>query len=154
MDAAFRRLGDPYGWGGTKGARDCSRLVLDLLRVFGIRVGRNSGIQARYGSEIIDVTGQDPDNKRRAIREAATRGVVLLYMPGHIMVYVGEDAGEDYALSSISEYVTPCSSMEDYVNRLDRVAVTPLSIGKDTVRKSFIERITSIQVFGSQPSGD
>jgi hypothetical protein len=154
LEVALRRLGDPYGWGGTRGARDCSRLILDMLRVFGIRVGRNSSIQARYGSELIDVTSVDPDAKRSTIRAAAARGVVLLYMPGHIMLYLGADGEEDYVVSAISEYVTPCSSLEDYVNRLDRVAVTPLSIGNGTVRTSFIERITSIQVFGTASVGE
>jgi len=152
LETALRRLGDPYGWGGTRGGRDCSRLVLDLLRFFGLRVGRNSSVQAKYGSELIDVTSQAPDEKRRTIRAAATRGVVLLYMPGHIMLYLGEDGGEDYVLSSISEYVTPCSSTEDYINRIDRVAVTPLSVGADSIRRSFAERITSVQVFGT-PAG-
>ena len=147
FEAALAHLDDPYGWGGREGHRDCSRYARDLLAGYGLELGRHSAVQARLGPELVDVDALDDEAKREAIREAAARGVVLLYMKGHIMLYLGSSDGRDYAVSSISEYLTPCPGGPDTVHRLDRVAVTTLELGRDTERRAFIERITALVVF-------
>ena len=38
---AFKMLNHPYGWGDKLGGRDCSRLIMDLFRTFGILMPRN-----------------------------------------------------------------------------------------------------------------
>lgn len=144
---AMTELDEPYGWGGTGGARDCSRYLRDLLVTFGIELARHSGVQAKLGTEQIDVAGMSDDAKRKAIADAAERGVVLLYMPGHIMMYLGRDGGRDYAVSAISEWLEPCEGGPDTVYRLDRVAVTTLELGRNTERTSYIERITTLVLF-------
>jgi hypothetical protein len=57
-------------------------------------------------------------------------------------------------VSSISEYLTPCEGGEDTVNRIDRVAVTTLELGRDTKKRAFIERISTLVVLGAQPSAE
>lgn len=145
---AFARLGDPYGWGGLGGFRDCSALLLDLAAVFDLRLGRNSSVQGRAGATTIDVAGLSDDAKRRAIAAAHRRGVVFLYMPGHIMLHLGELDGRPYALSAISEYLLPCPEGGHRTVRIDRVEVTDLERGRGTERTSFLERITTLAVFG------
>ena len=149
---ALAELDEPYGWGGTGGARDCSRYLRDLLVTFGIELARHSGVQAKLGTEQIDVKGMPDAAKRKAIADAAQRGVVLLYMPGHIMMYLGRDGGRDYAVSAISEWLEPCEGGPDTVYRLDRVAVTTLELGRDTERTSYIERITTLVLFAPGPT--
>ncbi len=144
---ALARLGDGYGWGDANGLRDCSRLVLDLFATFGLRLQRHSSAQARSGSLVVDVRGQPEAAKLAAIREGARRGVVLLYMPGHIMLYLGEDQGRPFAVSAISDYVRPCEGGGHTVVRLSRVAVTDLELGRGTERAAFLERISHIAVF-------
>ncbi len=145
---ALSTLGDPYGWGERDGNRDCSRLVLDVFRAFGIELGRHSLAQARSGSRTVDLKGLDERAKREAIREAARDNVVLLYMPGHIMLYLGESGGEPFAVSAISEFVAPCQGAGDQVCRLDKITVSGLEIGRHTERTSYIERLSHLAVFG------
>ncbi|TPV93904.1 MAG: hypothetical protein B7733_18070 [Myxococcales bacterium FL481] len=148
---ALDHVGQRYGWGGHGGDYDCSLFLRDLFAVFGVQLARHSAVQAQLGSRSRDIGALDEAGKRAAIREAAQRGVVLLYMPGHIMLYLGEDGDRMYAVSAISEYLEPCESGPDTVRRLDRVAVTTLELGRSTQRKAFIERLTRIASFGHVP---
>lgn len=145
---ALAELGASYGWGGRAGERDCSRLLRDVFVGMGLELARHSGVQAKLGTERIDVAGVDEATKRRIIDEAAARGLLLLYMPGHIMLYVGRDGDRQFAVSSISEYLTPCEGGPDTVHRLDRVVVSDLEVGRGSARRSFIERIDTLVVFG------
>ena len=88
----------------------------------------------------------DEDAKRAEIRRQAERGLVLLYMPGHIMMYLGQDEGQQYAVSAISEYLVPCVGGPDTVYRLGRVAVTTLELGRGSERTAYIQRITNLVV--------
>lgn len=154
FEVAFRELGEPYGWGGTEGERDCSRFLYDVFAVFGVQLARHSSVQAKLGSRRINTKNMSEDDKRAAIRKAAQAGIVLLYMKGHIMLYLGNDGGRDFALSSLSEYLTPCDGAGDQVHRLDRVEVTTLELGRGTARTSFIERIETLVIFDQTPFAD
>lgn len=145
---AFARMGDPYGWGGLGGFRDCSALLLDVAATFDLRLGRNSSVQAQAGAEVIDVSGLDDAAKLTAIHDANARGVVFTYMPGHIMLYLGAFEGRDYALSAISEYLLPCPEGGHRTVRIDRVDVTDLERGRGTERTAFLQRISTLAVFG------
>lgn len=151
FDQAFALLGQPYGWGGRDGHRDCSRYTYDLFAQFGVRLARNSSVQAKLGTRSVDVSALAEEQKREAIRAAAREGVVLLYMPGHIMLYLGHDGDHDYGISALSEYLTPCPGGDDTIHRLDQVALTTLELGRGTERSAFIERITRLAVFGPAP---
>jgi hypothetical protein len=151
FEQAFALLEQPYGWGGRAGQRDCSRYLHDLFAEFDLRLARNSGVQAQLGTRSVDLSGLGEAEKREAIRAAAREGVVLLYMPGHIMLYLGQDGDHDYGISALSEYLTPCPDGPDTFHRLDKVAVTTLELGRGTQRRAFIERITKMAVFGPAP---
>ncbi|WP_146155359.1 NlpC/P60 family protein [Enhygromyxa salina] len=151
FEQAFALLEQPYGWGGREGRRDCSRYLHDLFAQFGLRLPRNSAVQAQLGTRSVDLSELDEPAKREAIRAAAREGVVLLYMPGHIMLYLGHDGDHDYGISSLSEYLVPCPGGPDTVHRLDKVAVTTLELGRGSERRAFIERITRMAVFGPTP---
>ncbi|MFV8755720.1 NlpC/P60 family protein [Nannocystaceae bacterium ST9] len=151
FERTFAQLGDPYGWGGRAGHRDCSSLLLDVFAQFDLSLGRNSAVQSQLGVHTIELAGQSDQAKRAAIRAAAERGVVLLYMPGHIMLYLGHHTSggvdHDYGLSAISDYLVPCPGGSDTVHRLDRVAVTTLELGRGSERKAYLERIERLAVF-------
>ena len=146
---AFARLGDAYGWGGLGGFRDCSGLLLDVAATFDLRLGRNSSVQALAGAQTIDVSALSEADKVLAIRAAGERGVVFLYMPGHLMLYLGALDGRDYALSAISEYLLPCPEGGHRTVRIDRVDVTDLERGRGTERTAFLQRIQTLALFSS-----
>jgi len=145
---AFSLLGQPYGWGGYHGQRDCSRFLRDVFFPFGVELARHSSVQAQQGVRSIVVDGWSETAKLDVIRDAARTGIVVLYMPGHVMLYLGEDAGQHYAISALSEWLEPCPGGPETVRRIDRVAVSTLELGRATSRRAFIERITRVVVFG------
>jgi hypothetical protein len=154
LTEAFSMLGKPYGWGGKDGGYDCSRFLLELFSRFGVDLPRHSARQAMAGTFAIDVSNVEDLNEKRLLLEAAARrGVVLLHFPGHIMLYLGTtEEGAPMAIHSFSEFLTPCEGIdEETINRVDRVAVSDLSLGAGSSRRDFLSRITRITVLGHTP---
>ena len=85
--------GEPYGWGGKMMTRDCSATTRDFFAVFGIFLKRNSAKQAREG-KIIRIKGLPKAQKKAAILKYAKPFRSLLYVPGHITLYLGRYRGE------------------------------------------------------------
>lgn len=153
LSEAFRYVRSPYGWGDANGGRDCSRFVLDVLAAFGLELPRTSSHQAESGRYVVDVPADTSETERLALLdEAHERGVVLVHFPGHIMFYLGRDkAGTPRVLHSFHEYLAPCPGGGETLLEVGRVAVTDLTLGKGTSRKSFLERATHLTVFGKAP---
>ena len=150
---AWRYLGSPYGLGGTKGGRDCSRLLLDVFESFDLRLPRHSSWMARAGTFWIEVAEELPENERvRMFEAAAQKGVVLLSFPGHIMLYLGlNEHGTPMVLHAFREYAEPCAPGADKIVRVSDVDVSDLSLGQGTERRAFVERVTHITVIGKAP---
>jgi hypothetical protein len=151
LQRAFTLLHTPYGWGGTGGKRDCSRLLMDLFASFGVQLPRNSKQQSKSGVERIDVAKLGDAAKAAVIERAAKRGLVLLYLPGHIMLYLGRDGEHLYALHQFSGYLTPCPGGGETMQRVNSTTVTALELGRGSSRRAFIERVTRLIVFGPTP---
>lgn len=81
--------GQPYGWGGMNGERDCSAMIRDLFTPFGLWLPRNSAAQARRGS-VISLAGLNGEEKTRDIFKFGIPFLSLLGMKGHITLYIGE----------------------------------------------------------------
>ncbi len=84
---------EPYGWGGGYGCRDCSATTRDFLGVFGIFLPRNSSKQAKAG-QAVPIKGMAPRAKKKRIIREAEPFRSLLYVPGHIVLYLGQYKGE------------------------------------------------------------
>ncbi len=154
LTEAFSLLGAPYGWGGKDGGYDCSRFLLEVFGRFGIDLPRHSARQAKAGTFSVDVSEvRDLNEKRLLLEAAARRGIVLLRFPGHIMLYLGTtEEGIPMAMHAFSEYLTPCEGTElETVNRVDRVAISDLSLGEGSSRTDFLSRITHLTVIGRTP---
>jgi len=85
--------GEPYGWGGSYECRDCSATTRDFLGVFGIFLRRNSSKQAKDGSSI-KIKNYPKAYKKKFINQNAEPFKSLLYVPGHIVLYLGQFKGE------------------------------------------------------------
>lgn len=154
LTEAFSTLGEPYGWGGKDGGYDCSRFLLEVFAPFGIDLPRHSSRQALAGTFGVDVSSVEDLNEKQLLLEAAARrGIVLLHFPGHIMLYLGTtDDGTPMAIHAFSEFLTPCEGLElETINRVDRVAVSDLTLGAGSSRRDFLSRITRITVLGDTP---
>ena len=88
-----RMMGENYGWGGMYGNRDCSAMMRDLFAPFGIWLPRNSAAQARAGA-FHSLENMSAGRKMEAILHGAEPFRTLLWLPGHIGLYVGQFEGE------------------------------------------------------------
>ena len=91
-------VGEPYGWGGGYETRDCSALTKDFFAPFGIYLARNSRQQANNGNEFISLKGLNTKTKQQTILANAKPFRSLLFVPGHITLYLGEQKGEPIIL--------------------------------------------------------
>jgi cell wall-associated NlpC family hydrolase len=85
--------GEPYGWGGGYECRDCSATTRDFLGAFGIFLHRNSSKQAKDGTSI-KIKNWPKAYKKKFINQNAKPFRSLLYVPGHIVLYLGQFKGE------------------------------------------------------------
>ena len=156
VNTLFKFLDDPYGWGGYGGNRDCSSLLQDAARSFGLHLARNSAHQITKTSYYLNVDGMAPEDKIKTIEDAAQTGIVLLYFKGHIMAYLGRsDDGRPMVLHALSEYLEACPgedpsdpSQDQKMTMVhtDRVVVSDLSLSEGSPRGNYLERISHIAV--------
>lgn len=153
LTSAFGFIDSRYGFGDAGGGRDCSRLQLDLFESFDIALPRHSAWQAQSGSYRVDVSTDTPEAKLQILAQAAESGAVLLAFPGHIMLHLGKnDAGVPMVLHALGEYAQPCGGGKgETVLDVQRTVVSDLSLGQGSARKSLLERVTSLVVFGRPP---
>lgn len=86
-------MGQFYGWGGGLQSRDCSAFVRDVFANFGIYLPRNSAAQVRYGDNMVDLSKFSSKEKEEYIIKNATPFATLLWLRGHIMLYLGVHEG-------------------------------------------------------------
>lgn len=151
---AFELLNAPYGWGGMYGEQDCSRFVQEVFATVGISLPRNSSKQARAGEMI----GEYPDSaengeKLKALSEEAIGGCTLLYLRGHIMLFLGMADGVPYAIHSTWGYREP-ASWKERVRVINRVAVTNMSLGEGSKKGSYLGRLRAIRLIAPSPTGE
>jgi hypothetical protein len=150
---AFELLGTRYGWGGQDGGLDCSRFLMSVFASVGLELPRYSLDQAHSGTFALDLSAVSSERDRLFLIDAAAkRGLVLLYMPGHIMLYLGRDASNTpMALHSFAEYLVPCPGGGETLFTNEGATVTSLELGRDSSRTAFIQRITRVVVLGGTP---
>jgi len=141
-------LGNAYGWGDLYGYRDCSQTMLDLFLPFGIWLPRNSGDQVDQGN-YTDLSDYSNENKEKMIIWHGKPFFTLLWMPGHIMLYVGNKNGEVYALHSPWGLHT-INYLGGNPGRvvIGKAVITPLSIGDNfaNVPATYIDAVMGMAI--------
>ncbi len=143
---AFKMLHQPYAWGEMSGGRDCSRFMMDLFNTFGILMPRNSNLQAKMGIPLGPLEGKTIEEKKK-ILDRAVPLATLLRMPGHIMLYLGRHNGEHYAIHSIWG-IQKRGPSGIQTQKIGKVSVTDLNLGKEGPRGSLLHRLTEIHLIG------
>ena len=145
-------LGQKYGWGGYKFLRDCSLLTKDFLANFGLWLPRNSKAQSGRG-ERFSLAGMSADEKLELIGKNGVAYKTLLYMPGHVMLYVGQVDGKPAVLHDIWGLRT----MDGGRAVIGRTAITSLTIGSDRADiaedRLLISRISAMSVLSGEEDG-
>lgn len=125
-----RMLGQPYGWGGMHGDRDCSATLQDLFMPFGLAIGRNSTQQSRAG-QVVSVQGLAPAERERRLLEKGRPWMTLVWMQGHVMLYLGPHQGRAALLHSLWAVRTRDGSGREGRHLVGRTLVTTLQPGRE-----------------------
>jgi len=94
-------LGEPYGWGGLYGNRDCSSLTRDFFALFGVWLPRHSQDQVKEVGSYINLAELSPEEKEKTILARGIPYLTLIWRKGHIMLYIGEKEGRALVFHNI-----------------------------------------------------
>ncbi|MBE0503816.1 MAG: SH3 domain-containing protein [Desulfuromonadales bacterium] len=158
--AAIARLSDPlmgqsYGWGGLFGNRDCSSNMRDLFVPFGIWLGRNSANQGEKGGTFIDLRNKSAAEKEQEILAQGIPFVTLIWLKGHIGLYLGTAPGSTAPLFLHNIWGIRTIDKEEKEGReiVGRLVITSLRPGEERpdVRKDdFYSRVQGMAILTGQ----
>lgn len=145
LHQSFKFLGERYGWGHSYNARDCSGLVMEVYKTFGILLPRNS-LQQRNSpiGRNLNIADNDSDATKLEVLDRCDVGD-LLYSPGHVMLYLGKVDGEPYVIHSLfgAGWTDDDGHFQEGV--LNGVSVTPLRKIYVSPDATYFDQLTSVK---------
>lgn len=141
----FKFLGERYGWGHSYDARDCSGFVSEVYRSFGVQLPRNTRDQGVSPAlnRIAFAESDDRDARIELLRQAQVGD--LIYIPGHVMMVIGQDEGGPYVIHDTTGISFRGGAGDIQRARLNGVSVTPLLPLLLSEGRPMVDRIYSIQ---------
>ena len=141
---AFKFLGERYGWGHSYNGRDCSGFVSDVYRSMGVQMPRNTSAQAV--SPVLSRSHFDTHTSRqqRMAAVAALDVGDLIYIPGHVMMFLGRINGAPYVIHDTNggSFLDRDGTLRSmHLNGVSVTPLLPLRFDKDT---DYVDRITNI----------
>ena len=145
VEQAFKFLGERYGWGHSYNARDCTGLVAEIYKTFGIQLPRNSGQQGLSPiGESIQFTAETSEEEKLGAVLSADVGD-LLYSTGHVMLYLGTVDDMPYVIHDLSGFGWVGEDGEVQEAVLNGVSVTPLMPLHSSRDTTYFEEIYAIK---------
>lgn len=141
---AFKFLGERYGWGHDYNSRDCSGFVSEVYASMGLVLPRNTSAQAI--SPVFRRTHFETDagrGSRMAAVDALDVGD-LIYIPGHVMMYIGRIGDTPYVIHDTNGGTVRDADGSLRSLKLNGVSVTPLTALHFDAEHDYIDRITNI----------
>lgn len=149
---AAELVGEPYGWGGLHGKRDCSAMIRDLATPFGIWLPRNSREQAEAG-RFVDLRKLSPGDRESLIMQQGVPWRTLLWMPGHIMLYIGIRQDKPLIFHNFWSARTRDASGNNGKTIVGKAAVTTLQPGRELSGRNASGTDIAVMTFlGEKPS--
>ena len=144
-------MGQLYGWGGMYANRDCSAMTRDFMTPFGIWLNRNSSQQALQGHRI-DLAGLSPEDKEHIIKEQAIPFKTIIWMPGHVTLYLGAYQGQPVIMHNAWGLKTRSLTGKEGRHILGKTVITTLYPGDelrnlDKPSGLLINKITGMSIF-------
>lgn len=149
-------LGEKYGWGGYLENRDCSAMTKDVLAPFGLWLPRNSASQKKSGEYIL-LKDLKIEEKEKMIIENGIPFLSLIYLRGHIMLYVGAIDGKAMIMHNTWGIKT---EIDGHIGRyvIGRTVISDLHLGEDldSVKKDslLINRVDGLVIRPDFPKYD
>ncbi len=156
---ANEMIGEPYGWGGLYGRRDCSAMTRDFFAVFGIWLPRHSEDQVREAGVLIDLEGLPPAAKEKVILEKGVPYLSLLWRKGHVMLYIGGWNGRALIFHNIWGVRTKDLRGRDGRHIIGQAVITTLEPGRelrniDSAAGSLLANISAMNILIPPPQSD
>jgi hypothetical protein len=146
-------LGEPYGWGGHLGFRDCSSINQDYFSTFGLWVPRNSVLQMQSGTpRRLDTFNSF--GKQQQVIKYGLPFLTFVGIPGHMMLYIGTHDGQAYAMHTLWGLKTYDSRGQEGRMVIGRTVITPLEFGdgEKNVYQSLLSKATAMTNLVAQES--
>ncbi len=124
-------MNKPYGWGGLGQRRDCSSTLMDLFAPFGIWLPRNSGHQAKKTGALINMKDLSPVEKEKMILKQGIPYFTLIWLKGHIMLYIGNQDGRALVFHNFWHVDTVSSKGKTGRKIVGRAVITTLRPGQE-----------------------
>lgn len=138
-------LGEPYGWGGLYGYRDCSQTLMDIYTPFGIWLPRNSRAQLSSRPHE-DLSGMSKKEKQDYIAKHAKPLLTLLGLPGHITLYIGQKNDQEFVFHDFWGLRTKDIFQNVGRGVVGQTVITPVTFGSGIPRVdySLIDAVTTM----------
>ena len=142
---AFKFLGERYGWGHSYNGRDCTGFVMEVYKTFGIQMPRNTGQQGSgsFGENTRFTPESSREEKLKALESLDVGD--LMYVPGHVLMYIGDVDGEPYVIHDVSVFRYIDENGELYRGTLNGVSVTPLVPLYGSEKSTYVDLIYNIK---------
>ncbi|MFY9075524.1 hypothetical protein CRU99_03800 [Malaciobacter mytili] len=142
-------IDEQYGWGGIFGFRDCSSFTQDFFIAFGINLDRNSRKQTTNG-KYYKFENLSNKQKKEFILKYAKPFKTLVYLYGHIMLYIGEKNNEPLVMHNVWGVKTRVFFNTKGRNIIGKSVITTLEFGKELQNyddtKNTLDRIEGIVI--------
>lgn len=127
---AKQLIDEPYGWGGLLNNRDCSSFTQDYFATFGKFLHRNSKAQLSNG-KYLDMSNLSNDEKKEFMKKNGVPFSTLVYLKGHIMLYIGVKENEPLVFHNIWSVRLKDTDGKKYRHIIGKATITTLEPGKD-----------------------
>lgn len=141
LKQVFKLFGHRYGWGDSLDGRDCSSTLMYVYKTFGFRLPRNGNEQEAGAGLSYRFNEKDTLEERKRIFDKTLPGAGI-FMPGHVMMYIGCDNGIHYMIHCFHGYGEKIC--DEYKFRaVNEVAVTSTLLTTST-GNLFINKFSSL----------
>ena len=148
---------EPYGWGGIMNHRDCSAMTKDFFAPFGIYLKRNSAGQIKRG-KYIELKDLSLEEKKKQIEQQGVPFLTLVYLKGHIMLYIGSQNGEPLVFHNVWGVKTLEDDGEYGRFIIGRAVITTLEPGRElpnyVEEKNILSKIEGIVILNQNTPND
>lgn len=140
-------IGELYGWGGSNNHRDCSSFTQDFFAPFAIYLKRNSKSQTEL-HKYVDLSKMSNNHKKKFIIQNGIPFLTLVYLRGHIMLYIGSKDNEALVMHNVWGVRTKDIWGKSSRNIIGKTVITTLEPGIELFNadksKTILEKVKGI----------
>jgi len=130
-------MGEPYDWGGLHHNSDCSGMMMKIFTPFGIWLPRSSIAQASTG-HYVPLRRQTVHQREQYLLKYGKPFMTLVYINGHIMLYVGKYHGQPIIFHNLWGLALPHHGFA-YAGK---AVLTPVNVGANQRAYTIVQRKT------------